>query len=112
MFKDYQLGDCVTWFAGENKVRAEITERRDFHSFKEMLEAVGYKKLVPEAVSLEAAVSLYDSIPGYTEKARNFGVVSLGLKVIPNDLQHQSGYSSQNSGGEYRYQNATPGFRK
>ncbi len=82
MFQKYQIGDRVTWFAGNTKVITEITDRREYPSFGAMLEDIGYKNMVPEASSPFNATRLYSSIPGYPEKAERFGVVAFGIKVV------------------------------
>lgn len=44
-----------------------------------MLEATGFQNCIPEARDLEAAVKVYDSIPGYNERAKQHGVLAIHL---------------------------------
>lgn len=81
-FSSYTPGKIVQWNAGPHSVMTEIVSRKQYPSFESMLRDVDYKKFVPEARSFEEAKRLYDNIPGYSEKAKRFGVLSLELKVI------------------------------
>ena len=93
-FSDYQPGRVVVWQAGNNasapSVTTEITSRTRYSSFREMLQDVGYQKMVPEARSLDHAVSLYDAIPGYSEKVKRQGALALGVKKIAPIAQASS----------------------
>ena len=84
----------VVWQAGNNasapSVTTEITSRTRYSSFREMLQDVGYQKMVPEARSLDHAVSLYDAIPGYSEKVKRQGALALGVKKIAPIAQASS----------------------
>jgi ASC-1-like (ASCH) protein/GNAT superfamily N-acetyltransferase len=84
VFARLRVGSRVRFFSDSNEVYCMITEIKAFQTFKKMLETVGYKKCLPESVSLEAAVQEYARIPGYPEKERVHGVVALELFVEPN----------------------------
>ena len=86
-FRNYQVGDVVTWFAGDLKVRTEITEVRRFPSFDSMLRSVGFKNMLPLLSNIQSALAAYNSIPGYSEKAQQFGVVAFGVRVVPDQTQ-------------------------
>jgi len=92
LFQEYSVGDTVTWSAGSSQVTTRITDRRRYPSFEAMLSDIGYKKMVPDAQSLEHAVSIYNNIPGYQEKAARFGVVAMGVQVC--EPQHTSSASA------------------
>jgi len=81
-FKNYQVGDKVKWFAGDLAVETDLVSRDVYPNFRAMITAKGYKSLVPEARSIDDAVRIYESIPGYKEKSERFGVVALGIRVI------------------------------
>lgn len=89
-FRDYKVGDTVTWSAGPNQVTTKITDRRRYSSFEAMLSDIGYKKMVPDARSLEDAISIYNNIPGYREKAARFGVIAMGVEVCEPTHTHTS----------------------
>lgn len=83
-FRNYQVGDVVTWFAGDLKVRTEITEVRRFPSFDSMLRSVGFKNMLPLLSNIQSALAAYNGIPGYAEKAQQFGVVAFGVRIVPD----------------------------
>ena len=62
-------------------VHCTILAVRTFNTFRELLQCHGYQNLVPDAVSLEAAVKAYARIPGYPKKELESGVTSLQLRV-------------------------------
>ena len=97
LFRHYQEGDTVTWFAGDLKVRTEITAVRRFDSFDGMLRSVGFKKMLPLVSTMEGALGAYNSIPGYSEKAKQFGVVAFGLRVITDQTPAQATTSTSSS---------------
>ena len=84
-FARYKLGTKVRWFAGSKScVVTEVTDLQRFRSFEEMIEKIGYSKLLPQASSVHEAVTTYLSIPRYRERALQYGVVAFGVKVIPD----------------------------
>lgn len=93
-FDGYVPGRIITWAAGPNKVTTKIITREKFKSFEDMIDKVGFKNLVPEAVSRDVAVKLYHSIPGYTDKARRFGVLALGVEKTSVALDASAAASS------------------
>lgn len=84
-FLRYKIGMRVRWFAGsKSNVVTKITDVRCFKTFQEMLENIEYRKFLPEVTSLEEAVRIYLSIPTYRERSEKYGVVALGLLVLPD----------------------------
>jgi ASC-1-like (ASCH) protein len=79
----FKVGDKLRFFYPQDErddVTCEITKIEKFNGFKEMLEATGYQKCIPGARSLQEAAHVYDSIPGYTDRARQNGVIAIHLK--------------------------------
>lgn len=102
-FQSYKIGDKVNWFAGQElRVLTEIIDIRVFRTFEEMLTAVGYKKMLPSARSLEEAVAAYNSIPSYPERARASGVVAFGVKPILDTRQESIAQGSSSLAGVKR----------
>ncbi len=100
MFRDYKTGDTATWSSGRGQqVITNITDRREYRTFEEMLRDVGYKNMVPDATSFEHAVSIYKNIPGYQDRATRFGVVALGLEVPGLQRTHSIAQSSAAASG-------------
>ena len=54
---------------------AIITELSYYNNFKEAIEEVGVKKVLPNAKSLKDAVEIYNSFPGYKENSKKYGVL-------------------------------------
>jgi len=82
----YRVGDKVRFFYKQNEdddAICRITSIKRFSSFREMLEKTDFKACIPDARTLEEAVRIYDSIPGYREKAARFGVVA--ISILAND---------------------------
>ncbi len=85
MFSNLQIGQFIRFFhtgRESGEVVCQITNLNTYNSFKEMLETEGYKPCLPEAPSLERAISTYHSIPSFTERAARSGVVAIHLKKI------------------------------
>jgi ASC-1-like (ASCH) protein len=81
-FKTLKSGQTVKFFSKEGNVTCKIVKIAFYKSFKEMLETEGFKNCIPEVNSLEDAVKIYDSIPGYSFKANKFGVLAIHLEKI------------------------------
>ncbi len=89
----YNVGDCVRFYYYTNAkddVQCVITDKKCFKTFKAMLEDVGFKNCIPKADTLEGAVQMYHKIPRYKERAAEFGVVALSLRVIESRINLQS----------------------
>jgi ASC-1-like (ASCH) protein len=84
-FKKVYQGDKIKFFNDSSpyiSALCEISEVNKYEGFREMLEKENYKTMVPNVDSLNEAVSMYNRISTYPERARKNGVVSLSLKVI------------------------------
>jgi len=93
-FKNFKVGDRVKFFDGKHPdyyVICEIVGIGRYMGFRQMLEAEGVTKMIPEAESLNEAVSIYNRIPSYPERAKRNGVISLRIKVIDLSSEVTSG---------------------
>ena len=75
-----KLLDNVKFIDKNNKKRffnATITELSYFNNFKDAIEEVGVKKVLPNAKSLVDAVNIYNSFPGYKENSKKYGVLRM-----------------------------------
>lgn len=83
-FKKLEKGKKMTFFCtGQPDVRCEVTEITRYESFREMLEKEGVSACLGKQVtSLEEGVKIYDSIPGYSQKAKAHGVLGIRLKLL------------------------------
>ena len=59
---------------------AEICKVTHFTDFREMLEISTVQACIPGA-SLDEALEIYRSFPGYREKEKEFGVVAINIKL-------------------------------
>ncbi len=83
MFKNLRVGSRMRFFYfqdAQDDVYCTVTKINRYKSFREMISKENYKACLPEARSQEDAISLYDSIPGYREKAQANGVLAIHIK--------------------------------
>ncbi|MCF7806849.1 MAG: GNAT family N-acetyltransferase [Simkaniaceae bacterium] len=85
MFRYIRPGDIVSWEAGPHSVQTRILERKEFKSFEEMVDGIGFKALIPDAQNPSAAARIYHSIPTYTERSASFGVVAFKVAVLSHN---------------------------
>jgi ASC-1-like (ASCH) protein len=73
------LLDVITFHDKGSKrtFKAHITELAIFKNFKDAIEEVGIKKVLPNVRSLEDGVKLYESFPSYKEGAKKYGVLRM-----------------------------------
>lgn len=64
------------------RFRAQIIERQEWTSFREAINGVGLINALPNVRTLDEAIAVYESIPGYPEKAKVYGVVSFRLQIL------------------------------
>ena len=69
-----------------NSFRARITELSYYKNFKEALQEVGMKKVLPNARSLKEAVKIYESFPHdsgtYKTAAQKYGVLRMKFDLL------------------------------
>jgi ASC-1-like (ASCH) protein len=63
-------------------VLCQITGTGRYKNFHDMLSAEGYTTMIPDATTLEEAITVYNSIPSFQERAKRHGVIALRLKVL------------------------------
>lgn len=85
-FRNYREGMRLCWFSGESEILTKIISVNRFDSFEQMVTEIGYKKLLPRSRSEADAIGEYHKIPGYTEKARQYGVVAFQVEVVKPQL--------------------------
>lgn len=86
MATKWKIGDQIRFFYHHNPyddVRCEVVGIRAYAGFREMLVSEGFKKCLAEVSGLEAAVAVYNAIPGYNDRARRSGVLAIEIRVIP-----------------------------
>lgn len=97
-FKDFQIGDLI-WLRrdyrdeygrlqdGEKRQACvEIVGIRHYQTFADMIEAEGYKTVIPNAESAEAALAVYNSY--YTiDQQLEYGVLAIEIALVNNEEQ-------------------------
>jgi len=80
MFLKFRAGDEVRFFCNTDEVTCRVTKITSYNSFRDMLEATGVENCLADVRSLEEGVRIYDNIPGYAAKARQFGVLAIHIE--------------------------------
>ena len=65
-----------------NSFKCIITELSYFKTFKEAIEEVGIRKVLPNAKSLEDGIQIYESFPKYKEGSKKYGVLRMKFALI------------------------------
>ncbi|MCE2982620.1 MAG: ASCH domain-containing protein [Parachlamydia sp.] len=81
-FRNIRAGSHIIFFNGGTEVECKIIAKRPYNSFRDMLESEGVKKCLPNVNSVDEGARVYDSIPSFTQRANQNGVVALELEVI------------------------------
>lgn len=78
-----QIGDCITFVSPTRKLDAIINEKREFRTFREMLQDNTVEAFLPgDGKDLDAAVEVYRSFPGYRDDEGKFGAVAFKIRVL------------------------------
>lgn len=80
LFQRVIPGSTIRFFNHTGSVTCKISHAKIYKSFDEMLRAEGIEKCLPNVRSLEEAVRIYNSLPGYRERALQHGVVAIHLQ--------------------------------
>jgi ASC-1-like (ASCH) protein len=64
-------------------IKTKIVEIKLYPNFRSAIEETGYKSLLPEALSIEEAISIYESFDNgnYKKNGELFGVVRFKLEI-------------------------------
>ena len=78
-----RVNDTILFFSGDVCCLTQVVEKRQFATFRAMLDHYGITTCLPDFTGdLTAAERLYRSFPGYAQKERDFGVLGLKLRVM------------------------------
>jgi len=79
--KQLSEGDEITFTKedGSDPFVRRILKLEVFPSFRNALEYISYKNAIPTANSLEEAIAVYESIPGYLDNSIKYGVLLIVL---------------------------------
>ncbi len=81
MMRNLKVGDQIRFFNQTGEANCVITAIRSYSSFGDMLKVEGVQKCLPNVHSLQEGVAIYDRIPRYPEKARQFGVLAIEIQL-------------------------------
>lgn len=74
-------------FVGSNNpqysVSCRIRSTKRYNNLRELLQREGFKNCLPNACSLEEAVSIYQGIPEYFHEVSRYNVLAIRIDVIP-----------------------------
>jgi ASC-1-like (ASCH) protein len=81
-----QVGDILE-FKNHNSepLLMKVVGNTTYQTFHDMLTAEGVSKCLPNYTNLDAAVSLYRSLPGFREKEIKFGVVAFRISRLSDE---------------------------
>jgi ASC-1-like (ASCH) protein len=77
--KKIKLLDVITFIdRGSSKTfKAKVTELAYFNDFESAIIDCGVKKVLPNVRSLADGIELYESIPGYKEGQKKYGILRM-----------------------------------
>lgn len=87
-----QIGDTITFTnkkgSGEPFSKSVVdlaiwdntNKKSNKSTFKDVIDEENYKQLIPNAETVEDAIKVYENIPGYNEKAKEFGIIFIYLQ--------------------------------
>lgn len=81
-FKKLQEGHFIRFHCQNTEAYCQVTKVNRYSSFAEMLQKEGVKPCLPDVPSLQEGIRIYDNIPGYADKARQFGVLAIHIRVL------------------------------
>jgi|GEM_PF-2460267 len=102
-FKEIRVGQKITFCnqnsrSSQKEAKCEVIGKRIYKSFDEMLKIEGLNKCLPNAKTLDEGICIYNSLPGFKERAQRSGVVALEIALIedkkieikePKDLRNK-----------------------
>jgi len=83
-FKDLKIGDKLI-FTTDHTSEQLICVVKDFKTypdFHSMLESEGIQNCLPGITDLQEAVNIYENLPGYKEKVKQFGALAIRIECI------------------------------
>lgn len=81
-FQRLKEGNFIRFHCQSTEAYCLVTKVTKYSSFAEMLQTEGIKPCLPDVNSLQEGIRIYDSIPGYADKANRFGVLAIHIRVL------------------------------
>jgi ASC-1-like (ASCH) protein len=80
--RDLRCGDRLTFINQNEKARCEVVAIHVYNTFREMFSKENMQKLLPGVRTIEEGVRLYESLPGYPERVKRYGVAAIHIRLI------------------------------
>jgi len=78
-YRNIKTGDRVRLVCGDNKFEKKIGEVKIFRTIAAMLRKYKVKEITPNLNSEKELRELYSGFPGYREKIKKFGLITIEL---------------------------------
>ena len=84
-----QIGDTITFTNNGNSFSKVVVDLAIWDNinkssgktkFKDVIDWTNYKQLIPTVDTPEEAIKVYEDIPGYKDKAKDFGIIFIYLE--------------------------------
>jgi ASC-1-like (ASCH) protein len=77
-------GDHVTFINNvtNEKMACEVLSVSKYPDVRSMLEAEGIKNVLSSGLDVEGGIKSYNSLEGYEERIKKFGIYAIGIKPI------------------------------
>ena len=85
-YRNIQSNDTIIFFEKDSpttKAVCKIIKINHYKNFKDMLINEGIENMLPGIKSLDEAINIYNNLPGYKEKVKEYGAIAIQLKLPP-----------------------------
>ncbi len=83
--RGFKIGEELLFQASGEFVVVKITYLNFYKSFEDMLDAEGFKNMIPFAESFDEALKVYNNFPG-SELVKSEGCCAIGIKYLRGEL--------------------------
>ena len=83
--REFKVGEELLFQASGEFVVVKITYLNFYKSFEDMLDAEGFKNMIPFAESFDEALKVYNNFPG-SELVKSEGCCAIGIKYLRGEL--------------------------
>lgn len=85
-FATFKKGDRLKFLTSNETITCEILDVNKYENFKDMLTVEGVRNCLPNVSSVPKGVQKYHQIPNYKERAREFGVLAIKIKLLAEQV--------------------------
>jgi len=82
-YEQMKVGDTITFTNNVTKeqMTCEVLSVSYYKDVRSMLEAEGTKNVLSRLLDIEGGIESYNSLEGYEERIKKFGIYGIGVKV-------------------------------